>query len=168
MDYGRIVDVVANGFKRIEELDPQARILRGFRWSIQFDEYSCGMYAVYGILRYYGKSISTTRLEKQLRTNGNGTDLAHIKRVLRHHGLLCRTNAHANIQSLRRAIDSGCPALISTYEGEHWCVVYGYARGVIYVADSSLRMNSSCRIQMREFLAQWDKWMLVVDSNTVG
>jgi len=166
MEFSRIVDVAANGLKRIEELDPEARILRGFRRSIQFDEYSCGMHAVYEILRYYGRSISKTRLEKQLRTNGNGTDLADIKRVLRHHGLVCRTDAHATIRLLRRTIDAGCPALITTYEGEHWCVVYGYSRGVIYVADSSLRMNWHCRIRTREFIRQWDKWMMVVASNT--
>ena len=166
MDLRRIVDVVANGFKWIEECDYRATIIRGFRRSIQFDEYSCGLHAVYGILWYYGRNISMRRLEKQLRTNGNGTDLADIKRVLKHHGLVCRTNAHATIRLLRRAIDAGCPALISTYDGEHWCLVYGYASGAIYVADSSLRMNWRCRIRRREFCKQWDRWMMVVASNT--
>ena len=168
MNFSRVVDLVTNGFKRIEELDPQATILRGFPRSVQFDEYSCGMHAVYEILRYYGRDISMKRLEKRLRTNGNGTDLADIKRVLKHRGLVCRSNARANIRSLRQAIDSGCPALIITYGGGHWCVVYGYARAAIYVADSSYTMNWRCRIPTRDFLGQWDKWMMVVDSNTGG
>lgn len=55
MEFNRIVDVVANGFKRIEELDTATTILQGFPRSIQFDEHSCGMHAVYGILRYYSR-----------------------------------------------------------------------------------------------------------------
>ena len=144
-------------------MDQAAKILSGFPRSIQFDEFSCGMHAMYNILRYFGRSISKKRLKKQLRTNGYGTNLADIKRVLKRNRLVCRLNAYANIRVLRQAIDSGCPALISTYDGEHWCVVYGYARGAIYVADSSLRKNWRCRIRTREFLTQWDRWMMVVN-----
>lgn len=156
------VDAVANIAKLIEELDPKAKVLPDFQRSLQLDWYSCGAQSVFMILRYYQRRCTIERVKEELGTDWSGTNLKDIKRVFRKHGLTAHVIAKANLRDLRKAIDANHPALISTLEGEHWSVVYGYSPTHIYVCDPSLMVNVWCRISKSEFAEQWDRWCMVV------
>jgi predicted double-glycine peptidase len=157
-----IVDAIVNAAKLIEDQDPSAVVLKGVRRSIQLDRHSCGLQCVRTILHYHGKNLPIYRLEHLLDTDGDGTSTGAIRRVLRQRGLTTKIVANARLRDLRWAIDQGHPALVSTEEGEHWAVVYGYSTRHIFVGDPSLRAGLRCRMPVARFRRQWDRWMMAV------
>jgi ABC-type bacteriocin/lantibiotic exporter with double-glycine peptidase domain len=155
-----IVDAIVNAAKLIEDQDPSAVVLKGVRRSIQLDRHSCGLQCVRVILHYYGRGLPISRLEGLLDTDADGTSIGAIRRVLRQRGLTTKIVVDARLQDLRRAIDQGHPALISTEGGEHWSVVYGFSSGHLFVCDSSLKFGLRCRWQIVKFRRLWDGWMM--------
>jgi ABC-type bacteriocin/lantibiotic exporter with double-glycine peptidase domain len=157
------VDAVANIVKAIEELEPTAKVLPNIERSLQLDWYSCGAQSVFMILRFFGKRCSVERVKNQLQTDWSGTGLPDIKRLFRKYGLYYQVIAKARISDLRHAIDSGLPALISTLDGGHWSVVYGYSQSHVYVCDPSLMINAFCRVPIKRFKSQWDNWAMIIN-----
>ena len=68
----------------------------------------------------------------------------------------------ARLRDIKKAIDSGCPALVTMYEGAHWAVVYGYSESHVYVVDSWVLSHVWCRVAKEKFREQLDKWMMFV------
>lgn len=114
------------------------------------------------ILRYFGKARSIDAVTKALGTTANGTATMAIVRLFRHRGLEPRINARADIYDLKMALDLGAPSLVSMDEGGHWAVVYGYARGAVFLADPSLKRSLRVRVPTTAFCARWDRWAMVV------
>jgi len=170
MDFHTIkkqVDQVANIVKMIEELDPNATVLPNIFRSLQLDPFSCGLQSVFVILNYYRKKTTPGKLKKELQTDWSGTALPDIERVFKKYGLKVRIIRRAKMKHLISAIDAECPVLISTLNGGHWAVVYGYSQSHIYLCDPSLITNLWCRIPKEEFQEQWDNWGMVVDSKAL-
>jgi hypothetical protein len=69
---------------------------------------------------------------------------------------------YARLRDIRKAIDKGCPVLVSFSNDEHWAVVYGYSRRSVFVADPSITKNLRCRLSKARFVRQWDRWMMAV------
>jgi ABC-type bacteriocin/lantibiotic exporter with double-glycine peptidase domain len=164
-----IIDAIATTVARIETFTyPNAVTLPNFPRSIQLDEYSCGAKSVYCILQYYRKLCTPGSVERLLQTDSDGTDVSDIKRVLKRHGLKCRTLRKPGLRDLRAAIDNDCPIFVSLYDGEHYAVVYGYSSGHIFVMNPSLDFTEEgvgslrCAVGKDQFRRMWDKWGIVV------
>jgi ABC-type bacteriocin/lantibiotic exporter with double-glycine peptidase domain len=160
-----IIDAIATTAARIETFaHPNAVILPNFPRSIQLDEYSCGAKSVYCILQYYRKRCTPDTVERLLDTDEDGTDVSDIKRVLKRHGLKCRTLRKPGLRDLKAAIDDDCPILVSLYDGEHYAVVYGYSSGHIFVMNPSLDFSEDgvgslkCAVSKSKFRKIWDRW----------
>ena len=157
-----IADAISNSIKYFEDLDSNAVILNGCPRSIQLEHSTCGVHSIFVILSYFGKRVSLDRLKRELRTDHDGTTEEDVRRVLRKYRLKFRVEPNASIKSIRRAIDAATPVLVSTFHGDHWCVVYGYSDRVVYVSDSSVLKNLRCRVRVDDFRRQWDRWMMCV------
>jgi ABC-type bacteriocin/lantibiotic exporter with double-glycine peptidase domain len=153
---------IANIVKSAEELDPNAVILPTIERSLHLDFYSCGVQSTYVILKYFRKRISLTKLDRELQTDWTGTEAADTKRVLKRYGLKCDVERAAKLRDIRKAINGGCPVLVTMYEGAHWSVVYGYSKTHVYVVDSWIPSNVWCRVAKEKFREEWDKWVMVV------
>jgi ABC-type bacteriocin/lantibiotic exporter with double-glycine peptidase domain len=170
LDPQRTVDLLANALKDLEEAMHQgdkAVVLPNFPRCIQLDGWTCGARSVYVILRYYGKRCTVKSVEKALRTDWEGTDVDDIKKVLTKHGLVCQEKVRGRLCDLTNAIDNGCPVLISTHRSWHYQVIYGYSRNHIYVANSAILGDCGsvwCRAPRKQFIAEWDRWGIVVSS----
>ena len=167
--HSRIVDTLATAAARLEETSyPNAILLKDFPRCIQLDYHSCGLHAVRAILRFYRVRVSVTRLKRLLRTDEDGTSISNIKRAFKRFGLVCRTLRKPGLRDLKAAIDNGCPVLISTWDGEHYGVVFGTSTDHIFVMNPSIDISSdgvgSVRTAMRKdlFRKQWDRWGIVV------
>jgi len=167
--YSPIVDSIATAATRLEETSyPNAILLKNFPRCIQLDYHSCGLHAVRSILHFYQIRVSTTRLKRLLRTDEDGTSPSDIKRVLKGYGLECQTLQKPTLRDLKAAINEGCPMLISTWEGEHWSVFYGYEASHAFISNPSLDASSDgvgairCAVTKREFKKMWDRYGLVV------
>ena len=55
--------------------------------------------------------------------------------MLKQYGLRCGLKRSAKLRDIRKAIDSGCPVLVTMYEGAHYATVYGYSETHVYVVD---------------------------------
>lgn len=82
--------------------------------------------------------------------------------MFKQHGLTCATKRAARLRDIRKAIDAGCPVLVTLHSGTHYAVIYGYSPSHIYVVDPSVLVNVWCRLLKEDFKAQWDKWCMVV------
>ncbi len=118
---------------------------------------------MYVILRYHGKHLPLSEVMHKLRTDPEGTSTNAMRRILHKERLTIKILADAQLQDLRRAINQGHPVIVSTEEGGHWSVVYGYSTGHIFVSDSSLRTGLRCRMPVARFRKQWDRWMMLVE-----
>jgi len=154
-----IIDTLATTAARIEALAHPDAVILPFPRSIQLDTYSCGAHAVYAILKYFRKRCTYTTVEKQLRTDTDGTSVSDIKRVFRQYNLKCR-----RLRDLKTAIKNGCPVLVTLYDAEHYAVVYGYSATHIWVMNSSLDFTEDgvgslgCAVRKDRFKKIWDKW----------
>jgi len=71
-----VIDTLASVAARLEESAyVNAVILPNFPRSIQLDYYSCGAKSVYSILKYFGKIVSPELVERQLKTDWEGTSM---------------------------------------------------------------------------------------------
>jgi ABC-type bacteriocin/lantibiotic exporter with double-glycine peptidase domain len=82
--------------------------------------------------------------------------------VLKQYGLKCDVKRDAKLRDITKAIDSGCPILITMHDGAHHSVVYGYSDSHVYVVDSWIPSNVWVRVKKEEFRKQWDHWMMFV------
>ena len=163
----QIVDTLATAAARIEESAyPHAVILPDFPRSIQLDGYSCGAKSVYTILKYFGKRCTPQGVERALHTDEYGTAVWDIKRVLKKLGLKSRTLRKPGLRDLKAAIVAGCPVLITTWQAEHYSVVYGYSDSKIFIANPSIDVSGvgrlSCAVPKAEFRRAWDRYGIVV------
>jgi len=164
----QIVDFLASLFADTETIfHPDAVILPDFTRSIQLDRFSCGAKSVYCILRYYDRQCTPESVEEQLHSDSDGTSVNDIKRVLKRHGLKCRTLRKPGLQDLKTAIDDDCTVLITLNDGEHYAVVYGYSLSHIFVSNPSLNILNGygsirCAIPNAEFRKIWDRWAVIV------
>ncbi|MCM2332654.1 MAG: cysteine peptidase family C39 domain-containing protein [Anaeromyxobacteraceae bacterium] len=150
-------------FHEVEHLVGRAQgadILKGFRRSVQFDDYSCGVQCTQAILDYFDVQVSASVLEKELGTTRRGTDEDQIRSVLRKNGLRSRSFDSATMRRLRNAIAAGSPVLVSVDSGKHWSVVYGYGKGTVYLADPSFAVFAT--LTEERFLERWDGGGVVV------
>jgi predicted double-glycine peptidase len=90
------------------------------------------------------------------------TSIGAIRQVLRQRGLTTKILADARLQDLQRAINQGHPVIVSTDEGGHWSVVYGYSTRHIFVSDPSLGTGLRCRMPVARFRKRWDRWMMAM------
>lgn len=157
-----LVDWFSRCLQRIEERRSPDSIVLGVRRSIQLDGHSCGAQSAFMILRYFGKARSISAVSNALGTNQTGTSTTSIVRLFRRRGLKPRINARANVDDLAKAVGLGAPSLVSMDDGEHWAVVYGYARGAVFLADPSIRRSLRVRVPTAAFCARWDRWAMVV------
>jgi ABC-type bacteriocin/lantibiotic exporter with double-glycine peptidase domain len=160
-----LADSVGNVAKWFEDQDPSATILRGVHRSLQLDRYSCVVQSARVILDYFGRSLSIDSIELRLGTDSDGTSTTAIRHLFRARGLTTTIHADAMFRDIKKAIDSGSPLLVSLSGSEHWAVVYGYSKGAVFVADSSITKNPRCRVSRARFLKQWDRWMMSVRLN---
>ena len=167
-DLQKTVDLIANAPKKIEERVfrcDKAVILPNLPRCLQMDAWTCGARSVYSILRYFGRRCTPKLVERELRTNWEGTDVTDIKRVLAKHGLKYHEMKHCRMSDLKRAIDDGSPILISTHESWHYSVVFGYSDSSVFVMNPAIIGscgNLWCRVPKKDFLASWDRWAIVV------
>lgn len=157
-----IVDWIARRVQVIEERRSPGATVLAVRRSVQLDRYSCGAQSAFMILRFFGKARSIEAVSKVLGTDTSGTGTMALVRLFRRRGLKPRINAHADIDDLATAIELGAPSLVSMDDGEHWAVVYGYARGAVFLADPSIRRSVRVRLPIRAFCARWDRWAMAV------
>ncbi len=157
-----LVDWIACRLQVIEELLSPGAIVLAVRRSVQLDRYSCGAQSAFMILRYFGKARSIEAVTKALGTTEDGTGTMTIVRLFRHRGLKPRIKARADVHDLATAVDLGAPSLVSMDDGEHWAVVYGYARGAVFLADPSIKRSLRVRVPTTAFCARWDRWAMVV------
>lgn len=158
-----LLDGIGNVARRISEfsLDDSARYLEGMRRSFQLDSYSCGVQATYSILKYYGKNISFERLREELGVEDRGyaSELA-IYKLLRKKRLKISLRKKATFQTIYEAIDDyEAPILTTTYNYEHWVVIYGYSKDHFLVIDS---LPSFVKRDKKAFRKYWDKWGAIV------
>jgi ABC-type bacteriocin/lantibiotic exporter with double-glycine peptidase domain len=154
-----MLDAMFTSMARAEEkLHPSAVLLPDFPRSIQLDGYSCGAKSTYMILKYFGKRCCPATVERWLGTTADGTSSTDIKRVLRKHGLKVAVHTYMNLRDLKSAIDSGCPVLVSLYDGWHYSIVYGYSPGYVFVMNPSLGSMGSlkCGVRLKEWRKMFD------------
>jgi hypothetical protein len=155
-----IADVLTRGVKKGEEwLAEDAVILEKFDKSVQMDGYSCGVQCTYMILRYYGNTMSVGDVERALGTTRDGTDQHQIRSLLLREGLTPTRINLPNLRKVKQAIKEGYPVLVCVDQGDHWVVIYGYAKKVILTADPA-RLRGA--YDTREFTRRWDRWAMVV------
>ena len=156
------LDSVYNVAKAAEEtLDPSSVVLKGFPRSLQLDSFSCGAQSVFSILKYFGKAKSCRNTQKELHTTQDGTDLDNIRKLFKKRGLITKRINMPTIAKIKKAINNGWPLLISLYDDAHYSVIYGYGRNSIYMADP-MALKSLCRIPLKEFREDWDRWAMIV------
>jgi ABC-type bacteriocin/lantibiotic exporter with double-glycine peptidase domain len=164
-----IVDSIFTVLKAAEELAyPDAKILNGFRRVIQLDGYSCGARATQAVLAYFGIHRSPRTIERKLRTTWEGTDASDIAKVLRAYGLVVRIHRKMSLQDIRKAIDSECPIICTTWDNEHYVACHGISNSHIFVMNPSLDASSTgvgaiwCAVTKQNFKKMWDKYGMVV------
>ncbi len=156
------VDAAINIIRFFEEIAKSATVIKDISRSIQLESYSCGAYCAYMILRYYNKKLSIEEIKRRLRTNKDGTDEKAIIKLFRVKGLKVRIKRNASRVDIKKAIEKGYPILISTYSGEHWCVIYGYTLDGVFVLDPALNHFFN-EWNWKKFLKVWDKrWIAVI------
>lgn len=157
-----IVDWIAGRLQVIEERRSPGATVLAVRRRVQLDRVSCGAQAAFMVLEYFHKARSIDAVTRALGTDEDGTGTMAIVRLFRRRGLKPRINAHADINDLATAIELGAPSLVSMDDGEHWAVVYGYARGAVFLADPSIRRSLRVCVSTTAFYARWDRWAMVV------
>lgn len=169
MKHHSVIDTLFTTIARAEEkLHPDAVLLQNFPRKIQRNSFSCGAISTYIILEYFGISVSYNKVFRLLGTDQDGTAAYDIKRTFKKFGLKSRTNARMRIGGLKKAINKGCPVLISICSDEHYAVVYGYSKTHIFVMNSSLDASDEgvgsikVSVPKSEFLGYWDRWGIVV------
>ena len=161
----RFIDVAFTALKEIEELAyPSATILPNFPRSIQLDGYSCGAKSVYTVLKYFGKRCTSRSVERQLKTDEDGTWNKDVYRVLKEHGLHHKLHTQPTLWDLYRAIKRGSPVIVALYENTHFSVVYGFDDKHIFVMDPLIESVADlfCAVPKSKFREIWDRWGVVV------
>jgi ABC-type bacteriocin/lantibiotic exporter with double-glycine peptidase domain len=168
LDPQKTVDLLANTLKNIEEIayqDGKAVVLPNFPRCLQLDAWTCGARSVYSILRYFGKRCTVKSVERELKTDWEGTHVADIKGVLAKHGLKCEEKKHCRMTDLARAIDDGSPVIVSSHGSAHYLIVFGYSDTSVWIMNPAIIGECGtlrCRVSKREFLSTWDRWGIVV------
>jgi ABC-type bacteriocin/lantibiotic exporter with double-glycine peptidase domain len=168
IDLQKTADLLANTLKNIEELIYQGDksvVLPNFPRTIQLSGWTCGARCVYSILRSKGRRCTVESVERELRTDWEGTDVTDVRKVFLKHRLKFIEKKHCRLPDVRKAIDDGNPVLISVNQGSHYSVVFGYSNAHIYVMNPAVFGGSGsifCRVPRKDFADFWDHWCIIV------
>ena len=157
-----VIDSTVNVIRFFEETAKSAIVIKGIRRSIQLDSFSCGAYCSHMILKYYKRNLSVEQIKRKLKTNKDGTDEKALMNLFKREGLTVSIKWNASLNDIKKAVNEGYPILISMYEGDHWCVMYGYSQNGIFVLDPALKHFFN-EWNWKKFLKSWDdRWIAVI------
>ena len=106
--------------------------------------------------------VKVLPVKRKLKTNEDGTTEKAIIKLFREKGLKVRIKRNALRVDINKAVNEGYPILISMYEGEHWCLIYGYSLEGVFVLDSALNRLLN-EMSWKKFLKVWDeRWIAVI------
>jgi ATP-binding cassette subfamily B protein len=132
---------------------PPARTRR-FPHLYQLDEMDCGAACLAIVCRYFGRSVSISRIREAVHTSTDGTSLAGLTRGADELGLEARS-VRVSIGRLDRL---PLPAIVH-WQGNHWVVLYAVADGYVRVSDPARGLR---KIPRTEFLAEWSGYASLV------
>ena len=121
---------------------------------VQPDFYTCGARSTYMVMKHFGSRRSYERVERDLRTDTDGTAESHVIRVLRASGLRAGRRRGMRMADLERLLARGGLLIASVDDGGHYLVVHGLTPENVRLADPlvfSLRRVSRARFRKR-----WD------------
>lgn len=131
---------------------------------VQIDGHSCGMQSLAAILDYYGFSIDYDELEETIGLTEEGSDEDQLRSAIRAYGMKHKTWHRTSLDRLRACIDDEHPVLVPVNQDRHWCVVYGYGDGVVYLMNPSISaVKHGGKRSEKAFLNYWDsRWGIEV------
>lgn len=142
-----------------------------FPTSRQHNENSCGCAAVQSMLMYYGIDESLDDLEKELKTDENGTSYRNMVKSFRKRKLKVEYGT-MNKTQLKEYISSKIPVIIliqayknnenkpytlTSYRDGHYVTVIGYSTRRFILEDPSLN-NELGYILNKELDVRWHGW----------
>jgi ABC-type bacteriocin/lantibiotic exporter with double-glycine peptidase domain len=164
--------LAATATKPLRELaTPDDAVVLDVDLSLQFDRHSCGLQATWMIAQHHGLGVSYRALGSHLDTDGDGTSTGSIRDFFRKHGLKPVIRRNAEVSDLHDAINAGAPCLVSLDDEGHWGVVYGYAKGKVFLADPSprhSRLGLRTSYATEDFCERWDNWLMRVPPRGVA
>ena len=134
------------------------RKLGRFPFVHQIDAMDCGAACLGMVCRYFGRSVSVTRIRQLVHTATDGTSLKALCRAAEELGLAARSvkASEATLSQLP------LPAIVH-WEGNHWVVLYSVGRKDVCIADPAMGLR---RLPREEFLARWTRYAALFDYTT--
>ena len=161
----KFIDTVIALMRKTEESFNSGAEILNFHHSIQLDGYSCGAQCAYSILRYWNKKCTIDSVRDALGTDEKGyTSQTSIYKLFRRRGLKISDRKRTKIGDIMEAIDDyEAPMLITVDDEFHWCVVYGYSEGKIFVMNPLPIISSTfCGWRKKDFRDRWDRWGAII------
>ncbi|KZM53255.1 pallidocin leader peptidase/ABC transporter [Aeribacillus pallidus] len=111
-------------------------ILRKFAHVRQQENYDCGAACVATILEHYGIDSNLNELKDRLKTNGYGTSLLSISKLLNEVGLTNKVyNVNDSIEKVIRNIELPCLAVVNNGNTSHYIVIHKINGNDLVISD---------------------------------
>jgi len=123
----------------------------------QHSEEDCGAACLGAIARYYGVSLTLTRLRELVGTGQQGTTLLGLQRGAENLGFNARSVRTAP-EILDRLSDAPLPAIIH-WMGNHWVVLYGKQKQKYVIADPAVGIRYVTRSEVAQ---GWTDWVMLL------
>ena len=125
---------------------------------LQMNSWACGASAGATLIRYFRPELNPDEIYDSINpTLEHGTPEASIVRVAKHHGVKMKSmDPRSGLQGIRYHLDKGRPVLAvweaMAFDCEHYIVIYGESRGVLYVTNTGGNW-------IRRFKISYDKYL---------
>lgn len=129
--------------------------IRRFPHVRQIDETDCGAACLAMVCRYFGRSVSLTRIRQLVHASFDGTSLKGLSRAAEELGLAARSVK----ASSRNVVQMPLPAIVH-WQGNHWVVLYHVDAQKARVVDPALGPR---QIPRAEFDRQWSGYAALFD-----
>lgn len=133
-----------------------------FFFSLQKDDFSCGMHSARMVIKTFYPKSSTKRLPKELKLSREGTSQSNLVAALRKRRITVTPEYSLNRAKLKRALKKEKCLVVYHVNRDHWMVVKGYRKRnsleFVEVADPEFGVRS---IRLQEFFIITGKFALI-------
>ena len=126
-----------------------------FERHIQPDFHTCGARTTYMVMRHFGSRRRYARVERELRTDTDGTYETHVIRMLRESGFSAGRRRNMKMADLERLLGRGGLLIADVDEGRHYLVVHGLTNESVRLADPGIL--SLRRVSRTRFRGRWKR-----------
>ncbi len=133
----------------------KAKRIRRFPLVRQIDEMDCGAACLAMVCRYFGRSVSLSRIRRLVHTSLDGTSLRALCHAAEELGLAARS-----VKTSSRRLDQiPLPAIVH-WQGNHWVTLYDVGAKHVRVADPAVGLR---RLRREEFEKEWTSYAALFD-----